>query len=291
MPVELTSPDAGELPAVIDALRGWQEDGAPVPLHPGDLGWHWRFGAEATARATRFWSRDGEIRAVGLRDGEALLRVAIAPAARDDQELAAHMADDLADAGRGVLPAGAAAVEARGEGALREVLLARGWELDELWTPLVRDLSEPVPDSGVRIEVVTAENAEQVAQRAAVQRASFTGSTFSVERWRAMAEGPEYAHARCLLAYDAQGVPVATATVWSAGAGRPGLLEPVGAHRDHRGHGHGRAIVVAAQTALREMGASSATVCTSSANTVGVAAYRSAGFTALPEIADLRRAD
>ena len=48
-------------------------------LHPGDLGWFWRFGAEATAAAVRTWSRDGRILAVGLLDGPGLLRLTIAP--------------------------------------------------------------------------------------------------------------------------------------------------------------------------------------------------------------------
>ena len=41
--------------------------------------------------------------------------------------------------------------------------------------------------------------------------------------------------------------------------------------------------------ALREMGASSATVSTDSANIAAVATYKSAGFEELPEIQDLQR--
>jgi ribosomal protein S18 acetylase RimI-like enzyme len=125
--------------------------------------------------------------------------------------------------------------------------------------------------------------------RAAVQRAAFDRSTFTEERWHAMAAGSAYADARCLVAYDEQDTPVAAATAWSAGPGRPGLLEPVGVHRDHRGHGHGKAISIAAAAALRQMGSSSATVCTPSANVGAVAAYRSAGFRQLPDVPDLRR--
>ncbi|NUT99230.1 MAG: GNAT family N-acetyltransferase, partial [Saccharothrix sp.] len=72
----------------------------------------------------------------------------------------------------------------------------------------------------------------------------------------------------------------------SAGPGRPGLLEPMGVHRDHRGHGYGKAITVAAAAALRDMGSSSALVCTPSSNVGAVATYRSAGFEALPEVRD-----
>jgi ribosomal protein S18 acetylase RimI-like enzyme len=125
--------------------------------------------------------------------------------------------------------------------------------------------------------------------RAAVQRASFVRSTFTEEAWRAMAAGSPYAGARCLVAYDG-GEAVAAVTVWSAGPGRPGLLEPMGVHSDHRGRGHGRAITLAAAAALRELGASSALVCTPSSNVGAVATYRSAGFEAGPEIRDRCRA-
>ena len=119
-------------------------------------------------------------------------------------------------------------------------------------------------------------------------RASFPNSTFTLERWRAMAATSPYRRARCLVAYDDDGNAVAATTVWSAGRGRPGLIEPLGVHRDHRGCGHGRAITVAAAAALRQLGSSSATVCTPSSNVGGVAAYMSAGFEKLTEVTDFR---
>jgi ribosomal protein S18 acetylase RimI-like enzyme len=77
--------------------------------------------------------------------------------------------------------------------------------------------------------------------------------------------------------------------VWSAGQGRPGLLEPLGVHRDHRRHGYGRAISVAAAAALQELGSSTATVCTPSANVGAVATYQAAGFLPRPPARDLTR--
>lgn len=267
-------------------LREWQHDGAAVQLHPGDLGWYWRFGAEATAAAVRTWSRDGRILAVGLLDGADLLRLAIAPRAEHDEELAQQMVADVTRPERGVLPQGRVSIEARCGASFRRLLFDDGWVAGEPWTPLHRDLTEPVEDCGVRIEVT---GPERASVRAAVQRAAFDGSTFTDERWHAMAAGSPYADARCLVAYDDQDTAVAAVTVWSAGPGRPGLLEPMGVHRDHRGHGHGRAITVAAAAALRELGSSSATVCTRSANVGAVATYRSAGFRQLANVPDLRR--
>ncbi|WP_020419879.1 N-acetyltransferase [Amycolatopsis sp. ATCC 39116] len=277
---------ASILDDAVRALRAWQHDDAPVQLHPGDVGWFWRSGTDATAAAVRTWSRDGRIVAVGLLDEPGLLRLTVAPDARRDEELARRLADDLARPERGVLPAGEVFLETPPGALVRDLLRGDGWHDGDAWTPLVRDLAEPVPDPGLRIEVT---GPEQAHVRAAVQRAAFNGSTFTAEHWRDMASAPPYADARCLVGHD-QDTPVAAVTVWSAGRGRPGLLEPLGVHRDHRGRGHGRAITLAAAAALRELGSSCAFVCTPSTNTAAVATYRSAGFRQLPERLDLRRA-
>jgi GNAT superfamily N-acetyltransferase len=286
MSIVLSKPGVAGLDEVVPALREWQFDGAPVQLHPGDLGWHWRFGAAATAAAVRTWSRDGQLLAVGLLDSPGLVRLAIAPAAEHDEELARQLVADLTDSERGVLPPGSVAVEARFGDLFRGLLIDDGWDLDEPWTPLQRDLVKPVESCGVRVEVIGPERADV---RVAVQRAAFDSSTFTEERWHAMAASASYADARCLVAYDDRGAAVATATVWSAGPGRPGLLEPMGVHRDHRGHGYGTAITVAAAAALQDMGSSSATVCTASSKVGAVATYRSAGFQQLPDVRDLHR--
>lgn len=283
--IVLATPSVDELVEAVSVIREWQHDGAPMQLHPGDLGWSWRFGAEVTAASVRTWSRNGQLLAVGLAD-PTLLRLSVAPAAMHDPELARALAEDLAEPGRGVLVDGTVCVEAPRGALVRDLLVEAGWQLDAPWTPLRRDLTEPVEDPAVRVEVV---GPEQAPARTAVQRASFDNSTFTAELWHAMAAGPAYVDARCLLAHDDGGTPVAAITVWSAGPGRPGLVEPMGVHRDHRGHGHGRAITVAGAAALRELGASSALVCTPSSNVGGVATYRSAGFEELPATQDLRR--
>lgn len=283
MAVVLGEPGVDRLSDAVSALREWQYDGAPMQLHPGDVGWFWRFGAEATAAAVRTWSRDGRILAIGLLDGPNLLRMTTAPDALRDEDLAHHVVADVTDPERGVLPKGKVSVEAWAVALVQDLLSEEGWKTDEPWTPLRRDLTEPVKDPGVRIDVV---GPEQADTRTAVQRASFDRSTFTVERWRAMAAGLPYSDARCLVAYEDQGNAVAAATVWSAGRGKPGLLEPVGVHREHRGRGYGKAITLAAAAALRELGSSSAIVCTPSVNVGAVAAYRSAGFQQLPEVRD-----
>lgn len=286
MAIVLGKPEVDGLGEAVGVLREWQHDGSPWQLHPGDLGWFWRFGAEATAAAVRTWSRDGQVLAVGLLDGPELLRLTIAPDARRDEELARQLVADVTEPKRGVLMAGRAAIESPKGALVQDLLFEHGWQVDEPWTPLCRDLTEPVKVPEVRIEVVGPEQAHVCT---VVLRASFDRSTFTDERWHAMATGSPYADARCLAAYDDYGNAVAVVTVWSAGPGKPGLLEPMGVHRDHRGRGYGRAITVAAAAALQELGSSSANVYTPSANVGAVATYKSAGFQQLPEIRDQYR--
>ncbi|MFE7129960.1 GNAT family N-acetyltransferase [Streptomyces sp. NPDC057638] len=283
MTITLETPGADRLDEAVTALRRWQDDRAPLHLHPGDLGWFWRYGTAATATAVRTWTRDGRVLAVGLLDGPGLLRLTTAPDARRDEELARRLAADITGPERGVLPAGKANVEAPMDALLHASLHEEGWDTDEPWTPLRRDLGAPVPDPGLRIEQVGPERAHAFAD---VIRASFDGSRFTADRWHAMAAGTPYTDARSLLAYDDRGEAVAAVTVWSAGPGRPGLLEPMGVHRAHRGHGHGTAITLAAAATLRQLGSSSALVNTPSANTAAIATYRSAGFHPGPETRD-----
>ena len=275
-----------QLDQAVEVLRGWQHDQAPVQLHPGDLGWCWQHGEETTAGAVRTWSRGGAILAVGLLDGPGLLRLTTAPEAQGDADLADQLAADVTDPGRGVLPAGEAAVEAPSGALVADLLVERGWAVGEAWTPLARDLTRPVEDPGVRIEVI---GPARAGAWAAVHRSAFGSERFTEQRWQSMAGGPAFADARFLLALDGAGRAVATVGVWSAGPGRPGLIEPMGVHAEHRGHGHGRAITLAAAAALREMGSSSAMVCTPSANVGAVTTYASAGFEPLPERRDRAR--
>lgn len=148
------------------------------------------------------------------------------------------------------------------------------------------DLAAEVLDPKIGIGVVDAARAQV---RVGVQRAAFEGSSFTEDRWWAMASGPAYAEARCLVGFDDADHAVAAATVWSAGAGRPGLLEPMGVARDHRRRGHGREIVLAAARALRDRGCSSALVATPSSNGAAVTTYTSAGFGVVDERCDRQR--
>jgi ribosomal protein S18 acetylase RimI-like enzyme len=277
MAIELSTPGIGELGDVVATLRDWQREDVPLQLHPGDLGWFWRFGEDRTAAATRVWRREGQIVAIGLLDEPDWLRTAILPDAQRDEELARRIVEDVSS----VLVDGKVYVETPMGALVQELLFKDGWNADAPWIPLRRDLSEPVPDPGMRVDVIGAEEAHE---RTSVQRASFDGSTFTDERWFAMSDGLPYADARCLVLRNKLGESVAAATVWSAGDGRPGYIEPMGVHRLHRGRGYGTAMVLACARALQELGSSSIYTCTPATNVGAVATYQAAGMQALDEI-------
>ncbi len=284
----LSTPRPEELPELIDILGGWQQDGLPIQLHPGDLGWAYQIGASALAGRVRIWALDGQPLAMGFLDGPTVLRVAITPEADSDQELAARMSQDATDPSRGVLPEGDVSVEARFGSAFQTRLDAEGWQPDEPWTLFRCDFRNSIDSPEIRVQEV---GLGQVQTRVALQNASFGSSRFTEERWHAMAAGPAYASAGCLLAYDNDETAVAMATVWSAGSGRPGLIEPMGVHPEHRGHGYGAAITKAAASALHTMGSSNALVCAESSNAGAVATYSSAGFQVTGQVTDYRRAN
>ncbi|GAB2458655.1 GNAT family N-acetyltransferase [Jatrophihabitans fulvus] len=285
MPLELRTPDGTDLVRIVDVLGSWQRDDAPLQLHPGDVGWFTRFGAAATARAVRIWVRDGEPMAIGLLDGADILRLTVAPASWDDDELAARVVSDVSDPGAGVFTAGPVSIEAPDGCRVREALDESGWTTGEPWTPLRRDLSRPVGGPGVRTEVV---DDATVDDYAAVLASAFGTPPFP-DSARALHDGPLAGSARSLLARDEHGAAAAAITVWSAGPGRPGLIEPLAVHVDHRGRGLGSAMCRAGAAVLQETGASSVLVCTPSALTGAVATYRSAGFERLPERLDRTR--
>ncbi|MFF4926529.1 MULTISPECIES: GNAT family N-acetyltransferase [unclassified Kitasatospora] len=283
MTIVLGTPTAGGVREAMGALREWQDDGAPMQLHAGDIGWNCRFGTAETAAVVRTWSRGGRILAVGVLDSPTVLRMTVAPDAFRDEDLARRLVEDVSLPERGVLPEGAVSVEAPLGLLLHDLLTEEGWGVDEPWTPLFRDLARAVEDPGVRIRAIGPEQAQDFAD---VLRSAFGTSRPTRAYWHGMSAGPYAADARCLGAYDDRGSPAAVVTVWSAGPGRPGLVEPMGVHEDHRGRGYGRAITLAGAAALRELGSSSVRVCTPSSNVGGVATYRAAGFEARPEIGD-----
>ncbi|UWX95908.1 GNAT family N-acetyltransferase [Arthrobacter zhaoxinii] len=232
---------------------------------------------------------------MALLDGPELLRFAIDPTRRRDASLALRIVDDVNNPMAGILSAGAATIEARGAVALTEQLAQNDWSADEPWTPLHHDMAASHKASVLRVETV---EPGHTAEWVAVHWSAFRGTPIPDERsqrfvdgWRLAAESPFLDLARILSLRCRDGHVVAAAAVWSAGEGRPGLIEPLAVHQEHRGRGYGTAMASAAVDALRQLGSSSAMVCAETSNAGAVATYLAAGFTAHREVADWHRSN
>lgn len=204
-----------------------------------------------------------------------------------EERFAGAVVADLPEPDRGVLPAGKVSVEVPNGTRLQDRLTEGVWSPGEPWTPLRLELAAPVERTSLQTEVVI--SADQVSECAAVHQSAWGSEQFTEEKWHTMAAGAPFADAQCLLARNDRGVVVATVTAWSAGLGRPGLLEPLGVHADHRRRGYGTAICLAAAAHLRETGSSSVLVCTPSSLQSAVTTYEAAGFQRLPERLDRSR--
>lgn len=299
MTMMLRTPASADLTRVASDLARWQSDEWPGFLHPGDLGWHSLVGAERTAADVRVWAYDGKTVAIGLLDEPDLLRMAVDPSVSDDESVAAHIRRDLEDPEQGVLAAGEAVIEARGAHALQDSLRTEGWVDDEPWTPLQLRLDEPLNVERLKRAAVRVASVgpDEAATWIAVHWSAFRATPFDdetrarfMQRWTTMATGPFADLAQHLIAFDSDEAPVAVTSVWAAGPGRPGLIEPMGVHKDHHGRGYGVAITLAGARALQQAGSSSAVVVAEGSNDGALATYVAAGFVPSTPVTDLSRA-
>ena len=272
--IERLTHDRTTVGELVDGLDRWPHpERVASALHQGDLGWHLRL-EDAAIQHDAFvgWWEGDALLAVGLIEG-ALGRFNVRPGHDRDPDLGERVAQTCRE-----LPADAEVyVDLRPETATRRILAGEGWTLDpEPWVALHADLDgwRPAVDLD---RCVVVEAADAVADRVAVQRAGFEGSTFTEDAWARMAAGPGYRRDLDLVLVG-DGVPVSIATAWWAGEGATAILEPVAAHRDHRGRGWGVRAVTALITRLRDLGVSGVTVCTPLDYVGAVATYRAAGL-------------
>jgi GNAT superfamily N-acetyltransferase len=273
--------------AAVDALMAWQAPGCyPTGLHAGDVGWQLRMDDDVIDRSLLLVRDGADVVAVALLDQPSVLR----PAFRPDRVHDLQLARLLADLAEGIEEGASSSwSEAPGGSALRTELSSRGWTIDpDTWTVLYRPLTSGDADDDDPQSHPLADDGD-IADRVEVQRSAFEGSTFTVQRWHQMAAGPGYDPALDLLRRSDDGTPVAAATGWSAGPGRCGILEPVAAHPDFAGHGHGRAVSRAVIAALARAGASGVAVHTPLANGGAVRAYEACGMRQVELTTDLVR--
>ena len=271
----------------VAVLQQWERPGdCAWQLHAGDVGWHLRLDDDTVDGSLLQVRDDGTLVAVGLLDGPGLVRLAIEPDRLRDAGLAVVLADAVEDRlGR---PGSAEGyVEGPAAARWRAELAGRGWGLDpDLWVHLWRPLSSD--DASRQVPgVAPVSGPADVADRVAVQRSAFDSSTFTEARWAQMAGSTAYDPRLDLLARDDAGTPVAALTAWTAGEGRCAIVEPMGTAAGHTRRGHGRRLLEGAAAALARAGASGVAVRTPASNVAGVAAYRSAGFSAIGLAADM----
>lgn len=298
MDMRVVQPKVSELNSLYRQLSLWQQNPWGGQLHPGDVGWRSIAGPEKVAACLRVWLRQETPVAIGMFDDKNLIRLALAPETIHDQTIAESLAKDLENPSAGVFDETTAIVEARQAPALTAMLRQRGWRDHDEWTPLTCDLTQSFDLNAthatrLNIQVV---GTDRAAAWAAVHWSAFRGAPgnrHDQERYRARVRaaltGPYGQEAQFILACDPNGAAVAVATAWSAGVGRPGLLEPMGVHQEHQGRGYGRAVTLAAADALAERGASHAVVVAQTSEAAAVATYQSAGFIPQNPVADLKR--
>lgn len=244
-------------------------------MQAGDVGWKHRFGQVAVAEAiTEFVDPSRSTLAVMLYDSPGAWWFAIDPTRLRDRHLAVAIAD-WAD----TLPTDQqCSIDGPASPAIwREVLARRGWASSDdvyvhFWQPLSADRVREVP--GVR----STRTSQDIEDRVLVQRGAFENSTFTVERWHAMAAGPTFRPELDLVARTDTGEPASALTAWFAGEGRCGMIEPMGTHHEYRRQGHGVRVLEAACVALARLGASGVTVMTYANSPAAVGVYRAAGF-------------
>ncbi|MGA8114702.1 MAG: GNAT family N-acetyltransferase [Actinocatenispora sp.] len=268
---------------VLASLRAWEPStGCGWQLQPGDLGWALRFEPEIRDEQIRvWWDRAGELAAVVLCDAPTSARCAVNPAYLHDESLADEVLTDLSqrlartDGGPWIDPP-------PGPGALTRALLAAGFEPDPvIWLHLWRELvpgRDAEPD-GVLVRSVTDTD---LAERVALQRAAFPGSSLTVERYRRVRAVPGFRPELDLVS-ERDGMLTAFCLAWLGPPGGTGLLEPTGTHPTHRRNGHGRATITEAFRRLAAAGATGVSVLAPVSNRPAIELYRSVGMAAVAE--------
>ncbi len=292
-PIERRSVGREGATPLVAALAAWEPFGGHVAgLHAGDVGWHLRLPDDHVEGRLHGWWRDDRLVAVALVDG-VIARPRLAPDCLGDREVCEAVAG-LVDA----MPGDEAWTDAAPGSLLRTLLVARGWDLDrDVWVSLHLsfsagwdELAPGVLRAAAAVEGVAPTASDQdVHDRVSVQPLAFTHSTPAVDGWHRMAAGTGFDPALDLLARDSDGRPVAAATAWSSGRDKCGILEPVGTHREHRDHGHGRRVVLAAIDALHRAGASGVALSTPGRNQPGIAMFRSCGLRPVESLQALTR--
>lgn len=269
---------------VLASLREWEPSaGCGWQLQAGDLGWALRFEPAIRDEQIRvWWDRAGSPAAVILCDQPSSARCAVNPAYLHDSSLADAVLDDLSRRLDSTDVGGPWIDPPPGPGALTRALLAAGYEPDpdiwlHLWRALPAPAAAPVPGLTVR-----GYQEGELAQRVALQRAAFPGSSLTADRYQRLRAVPGFRPELDLVA-EHDGTLTAFCVAWLGPPGGTALLEPAGADPRYRRRGHASAVLAEAFSRLTNLGATGVAVVTPVSNRPAVQFYRSVGMSAVAE--------
>lgn len=168
----------------------------------------------------------------------------------------------------------------RGDRARRELLTTLGWELEDK-LPYVLNCtkinSSAVPTLPDGYSFRSAKGIDDAVALVDVHNAAF-GPIWTPDLYRKVMESPGYEHQRELVIQAPDGTFAAFSIIWFDHLNRTGLFEPVGTHKDRRGRGFGRAIILYGMQKMAAAGMKFATVAHFGNNEAARGLYQSCGF-------------
>jgi ribosomal protein S18 acetylase RimI-like enzyme len=134
----------------------------------------------------------------------------------------------------------------------------------------------PTPAQGYTVRSTS--GAADIIQRVEVHRSAFHPSKLTEARYTRVMAAPTYRPELDIVAVAPDGSFAAFVLCWYDEESRVGLLEPVGAHAEHRRRGLAYAVCDEALRRLRDLGAERASVLSDGDNDASLNLYRSLGF-------------
>jgi mycothiol synthase len=279
----------------------WRLARPAVNATAGDLAWWQVLGdpLESWRERIRIWERRGEVIAYAwFTAPDELEWHQRADVSRPDRERlmaeAAAWAQDaaVASAERSGSPAPTRlttwAIDL--DEAAAEILRTQGWTPSPapgftFWYRRLdggEPLAAPAVPPGYRIRHVRWP--DDLGARVDVHRAAFAPSRMTTEKYARVRQHALYAPERDIVVEAPDGSLAAFALGWYDADGGVGLLEPVGAHPDHRRLGLARAACLAAVAAVRDAGAIDVLVLSHTDNAASEGLYASIGQQALTRL-------
>ncbi len=142
-----------------------------------------------------------------------------------------------------------------------------------------RDLAQPMPSPKLPTQYrIRHTTTADIAERVAVHRDAWVGSSWTVERYEALSAAPVYDETLDLVVEDDTGHFAACCICWADPTSCSGSFEPVGTRPAFRGRGITRELIHEGFRRLAAKGMTTAHTETPGFNTPAQALYESSGF-------------